>query len=83
MGAQILNYKAISLILQYGILEKRVTHIYNQNNGHLITGYIKKLEIYQNLNGQRHPDFECSSFQMVGTVAKAIAKARPFENQII
>ena len=64
-------------------LEKRVTHIYNQNNGHLITGYIKKLEIYQNLNGQRHPDFECSSFQMVGTVAKAIAKARQFENQTI
>ena len=32
-------------------------------------------------SGQKCLDFEWSSFQMVGTIAKAIAKAQPFEIQ--
>ena len=33
--------------------------------------------------GQKGPDFEWSGFQMVGTVAMATNKARPFEYQTI
>ena len=32
---------------------------------------------------QKRPDSECSSFQMFGTTAIAVAKAQPFENQSI
>ena len=34
-------------------------------------------------SGQKRPDFEWSGFQLVGTIALAIAKARPCENQTI
>ena len=34
-------------------------------------------------SGQKHPDFEWSGFQIVGTIALAKAKPRPFENQTL
>ena len=30
-------------------------------------------------SGQKYPDFEWYSFQMVGTIAIAVAKAQPFD----
>ena len=33
--------------------------------------------------GQKCPDFEWSSFQMVGIIAMTIANTQPFENQTI
>ena len=34
-------------------------------------------------SGQKCPDFDWSSYQMVGTIAIAIAKAQPFENSLL
>ena len=43
------------------------------NGNYFVKNYLK--------SGQKHPDFDWSSFWMVGTIA--IAKARPFENWTI
>ena len=45
------------------------------NGSHFVKNHLK--------SGQKHPDFEWSGFQMVGTIAIAIAKAGPFKNWII
>ena len=41
------------------------------NGGHFVKNHLKST--------QKHPDFESSGFSLVGTIAKPIAKAQPFE----
>ena len=59
-----------------GILNLEAQPFEIQTNGrHFVKNHLK--------SGQKHPDFEWSGFLMVGTIAIAIAKARPFENRTI